>query len=207
MRRTLRLRDGEYEILDRGIAVAPDLRAESDRALGPIVAASLLRRSARDPVLARSLRLTLSDYMGEQGRHHRSDRDVLDEFARLLTTGRVALRPVRMRIVPAAWPAAESEAEPEPEESAPPPPTEELTWIEIVLVGEDHMPMVGEKCEIVGPDGARVGTYTTNSHGSVWLDQIEPGTYSRTSAAVGPARSPRSTRIRGLDIGAAHRGR
>ena len=110
--------------------------------------------------------------------HHRSDRDLLDEFARLLTTGRVALRRVKMRIVPVAWSAAEPEAEPEPEQSAPPPPGEELTWIEIVLVDEEDQPVAGEKCELTGPDGAPVGTYTTDSEGRVRLDDIEPGMYS-----------------------------
>lgn len=178
MRRTLRLRDGEYEILDEGVAVAPGLGPESGRVLGPMVSANLLRKSARDPLVARSIRLALTDYLGAQGLHLRSNRDVLDEFARLLATGRVALRPAKMRTLPVAWSAAEPEAEPEPEESAPPPPTEELAWLQIVLVDEDDMPVVGEKCEIVGPDGARVGTYTTDSEGTIRLDQIEAGAYS-----------------------------
>ncbi len=108
MRRTFRLRDGEYEILGEGVVLAPGVRAESGRVLSPVAAASLLRRSASDPSLARSLRLALADYLDVHGLHHRSNRDVLDEFARLLTTGRVSLRPVKMRTPPAAWAAAKS---------------------------------------------------------------------------------------------------
>lgn len=176
MRRTIKLRHGEYEILAEGVIATSGGEAESRRVLSPIAAANLLRSSTRDRLVARSLRLALTDYMGGHGSHHRSDRDVFDEFARLLTAGRVALRPVKMRTSPVAW--SEPEPKAESEESAPPPPTEELAWLEIVLVDEDDMPVVGEKCEVVGPDGARVGTYTTDSEGTIMLDQIEAGTYS-----------------------------
>lgn len=53
---------------------------------------------------------------------------------------------------------------------------EELTWIEVELVGEDDSPIAGERCRITHPDG-RVAIRTTNSEGLIRMERIPAGTY------------------------------
>jgi hypothetical protein len=56
-------------------------------------------------------------------------------------------------------------------------PMGEERWLEIVLLDEDDQPVVGERCELTGPDGASLGPFTTDSQGRVMLDGIEAGNY------------------------------
>jgi hypothetical protein len=60
------------------------------------------------------------------------------------------------------------------------PPSEEeqeekTSWVEIELVGEDDMPIAGEKYEITLPDG-RVAKGTTDQNGVARIEGIDPGT-------------------------------
>lgn len=176
MRRTLRLRSGEYEILSRSICSW----GESGYTLDPAAAAHLLRASANDPDTMRCLRQVLVEQLGEHGLQRRSDTEVIDHLVRMLATRRLGLRSLVTVSAQTAPPSPEPDAEPEEERTPPPPrprPTKKLDWIEIVLIDEEENPVVGEKCQVSAPDGAMIGTYTTDSNGTVRVDDIESGSY------------------------------
>jgi hypothetical protein len=54
--------------------------------------------------------------------------------------------------------------------------SEELSWIEVELVGEDDEPIPGERVAVEHPDG-RVARGTTNAEGVFRLQGIPQGSY------------------------------
>lgn len=93
MGQILRLRSGEYEILDRGEVHRLTSAGQLGRPLDPVAATGLLQNAARDPSTMRSLRLVLARHLGPHGMQRRSDRQVVTEFTRLLQSGQFTLRP------------------------------------------------------------------------------------------------------------------
>gem|GEM_PF-3252380 len=64
-------------------------------------------------------------------------------------------------------------------------PVHAVTWVEIVLVGEDDKPIPGERYRIVPPDGI-VRTGNLNSEGRARILGLEPGSCSVSFPALDP---------------------
>lgn len=92
MGQTVRLRSGEYEILDAGEVLRFTAAGQLGPTLDPLTAISLLQGAAREPAAMRSLRIALAGRLGTRGGWRRSDRQVLAEFTRLLRSAQFTLR-------------------------------------------------------------------------------------------------------------------
>jgi hypothetical protein len=133
-----------------------------------------LRRLVVEPENRAALRRLLDGAMPGGAAQRMSDAAVVREVERLLASGRLVLReeariPNEGGFVPLREPEAPPAPEPERKKPA------QLTWIEIVLVGEDDKPIPGERYRIELPDGStREGRL--DGRGLARVDGVDPGT-------------------------------
>lgn len=166
-------------------APAPGGPARRSRFLGPEDARRFLRRFALDAPTLAAFRGILPGLVID-----RTDREpdaVARRIAEALASGALAVEPTSLgrpdprsrytggpdRVTGVEAPPADEE--PAPERAAEP----VLTWIEVQLIGDDDLPVAGERYRLTLASG-RVIEGTLNSEGLVRLEQMLPGTYDLT---------------------------
>lgn len=152
---------------------APAERAEGLDLRDRESALAWLRRVAAVPTNMPVLRDLLAEDGALPGMYRSDDHAVLAQLAARLATGRV-------RVVPRAEPAVslqggQADSEPPPSPVRPAPESRPvLTWLTIELVGEDDMPVPGERYRVELPDGS-VREGSLDRDGLARLANLDPG--------------------------------
>ncbi len=154
-------------------------RSPSARATSP--AFSPLSRMAIDPSALHQLRGLLAS-AGDLSVHRLSDAEVIARLEQLVRQGRVTIVETRAQKASETDLSADVAASPDEWENALG-PSEEKTWIEIELLGEDGKGIASEKYRVELPDGS-VREGALDSRGFARVDGIDPGTCSVTFPAL-----------------------
>jgi hypothetical protein len=142
-------------------------------------AATVLRRMAEVPENTGRLRRLLAEAAPGSAIQRLDDGEVRERVVELLLSARAVLTEGP---APAALRGLDGDAA----EDAPGPPSSARgvrTWIEIMLIGEDEMPIPGEAYRIELPDGS-VREGTLDQGGLARVDGIDPGTCTVTFPAL-----------------------